>query len=155
MTQPVQFSVDHHPGLAATQWWKSSEATPRYNCVAFAAGFRDRFISPVLYDEMLGLYPWPEGVPREYSVSGYAAAMETFGYTQCADATLEEGVEKIAIYGQDGTAEHIARQLTSGMWTSKMGQWEDIEHELEGLAGGKYGEILLLMQRPRIPAPGE
>lgn len=71
------------------------------------------------------------------------------GYEVCDNTELEVGFEKIAIYGDsDGEATHAARQLPNGKWTSKLGRWEDIEHELEGLTGEMYGEVKQILKRP-------
>lgn len=141
--------LHRHPGLLSSHFRVTSPPTPRYNCVAWADERTDRFISPVLYDEMLGLYPWPEGIPREDTVEAYTMVLATFGYEVCQSGTLQEGIEKVAIFGHGQVAEHVARQLSSGRWTSKMGQWEDIEHDLEALVGGAYGKVLLFLQRAR------
>jgi hypothetical protein len=62
---------------------------------------------------------------------------------------LEKGFEKVAIYvkgNQNPT--HAARQLDSGIWTSKIGNEEDIEHSspavLEGL---EYGAVAVVMKK--------
>ena len=36
----------------------------------------------------------------------------------------------------------------SGLWTSKLGDWEDIRHELQDLEGEFYGSVALIMKRP-------
>ena len=46
---------------------------------------------------------------------------------------------------------HAARQFPGGRWTSKLGPAEDIEHELEELAGPLYGEVVLILRRPARP----
>lgn len=75
-------------------------------------------------------------------------AYQTLGYKSCNDETLEIGYEKTALYVNDkGTPVHAARQLTSGMWTSKLGALEDIEHELEGLTGERYGNVGQVLRR--------
>ena len=44
---------------------------------------------------------------------------------------------------------HVARQLTNGKWTSKLGRCEDIEHDTpDDVADGVYGEVMQFMQRP-------
>lgn len=84
-------------------------------------------------------------------------AYETLGYDLCYDERLEEGVEKIALYGidnPDGTIEptHAARQLSSGEWTSKLGPFEDISHtSLDDLNGPTYGHKICCMSRPINP----
>jgi hypothetical protein len=43
---------------------------------------------------------------------------------------------------------HAARQLPDGTWTSKLGKDVDIEHDYpDDVAGGVYGEVVVLMQR--------
>lgn len=81
----------------------------------------------------------------------FRQAFGTLGYTVCDDAALEQGVEKIAIYvDQGGEPTHAARQLETGLWTSKLGSMQDIEHETLGaIEGGLYGEVVLYMARNR------
>ena len=45
------------------------------------------------------------------------------------------------------TITHATRQLPNGKWTSKLGDWEDISHELEGIEGEKYGNIYQILKR--------
>ena len=61
---------------------------------------------------------------------------------------------KIAIFVDDeGVPTHAARQLQSAVWTSKLGDWEDIEHDslaaLENapLMNSLYGTVALVMRR--------
>ena len=62
-----------------------------------------------------------------------------------------KATKKIAIYvNPDGKPTHAARQLSSGQWTSKLGQLEGIEHNiLEGLTGSEYGTVAVMMKRPK------
>jgi hypothetical protein len=39
--------------------------------------------------------------------------------------------------------------LVSGRWTSKLGNAEDIEHELRALEGEIYGAVALILKRLR------
>jgi len=67
---------------------------------------------------------------------------------------LEPGVEKVALYGVSIFYTHVARQLPTGTWTSKLGAAEDIKHETpEDVAGGAYGQVVQFMKRP-ISAKG-
>lgn len=65
---------------------------------------------------------------------------------------LEDGFEKVCIYvNAAGSPEHVARQLESGKWTSKIGKLEDIEHEtLTGLKGVEYGRPTVMLKRRRF-----
>jgi len=54
----------------------------------------------------------------------------------CDSAEVEPQFQKLAIYARDdgqhdgGQPTHVARQFPNGRWTSKIGELEDIEHEL-------------------------
>jgi hypothetical protein len=107
-----------------TDFSLTSLESTAYNCVAWAAGESDRAWWPDSQDTAY----WPEGVPRETTVAAFVAAFQTLGYELCAEGSLEEGIEKIALYTLNGKPTHVARQLSSGRWTSKLGKWVDIEH---------------------------
>jgi len=125
-----------------------------YNCIAWAAGNDTRNWWP----DPVGIGYWPQGVPREVTFNAFLAAYRTLGYEVCADASLEEGREKIAIYGQlnaDGLLEptHAALQLESGQWTSKLGNFEDIRHtDVGSVEGPLYGTAMFYMSRKRRAA---
>jgi len=89
-------------------------------------------------------------VPRTANLASFEAAYATKGYVRCDHPDLEEEVEKIAVYVLDGVPKHVARQLASGRWTSKLGDLKDIDHAtLDDLAGPFYGHPVLFMRRPR------
>lgn len=46
------------------------------------------------------------------------------------------------------TAYKQRSELPNGKWTSKLGRWEDIEHEIEGLMGEMYGDVKQILKRP-------
>ena len=122
-----------------------------YNCIAHAAGADDAWWWPV---SGIDGVVWPDGIPQEVSLDCFAVAYELRGYQKCADAKLEAGFEKVALYvDHKGEPTHAARQLSSGAWTSKLGEWEDIEHEalsaLEDPTGRglAYGKVVLIMRR--------
>jgi hypothetical protein len=132
------------PGLAQAQYRVTSKHMGDYNCLAWAIEETDRWWSPLPEDD----YYWPEGVPREASVAAFVKAYETLGFALCESGELEAGVEKLAIYvTADARPQHVARQLPNGLWTSKLGRLEDIEHELDGLAGKLYGTVQCFMKR--------
>lgn len=95
----------------------------------------------------MGFY-WPPNAPCEYTVSAYIEAYKTIGYIPCADDSLEQGFEKIALYALNGAPTHAARQLENGKWSSKLGRGEDIEHMLDGLTGNFYGVVVQFLKRP-------
>ena len=72
-----------------------------------------------------------------------------YGLLRSKNYSLEKGFEKIVIYvkGQQNPT-HAARQLPSGMWTSKIGDEEDIEHVSPSvLEGAEYGTVAVVMKR--------
>src|SRR5574341_507019 len=104
------------PNLKDTRYRIISPRTPRYNCIAFAAGRDDRWWWPGPNSY------WPPNIPREETLAAFISAFETLGYLPSGDGSLEEKLEKVAIYAnQNGTPTHMARQLATGIWISKCG----------------------------------
>jgi hypothetical protein len=121
-----------------------SDATRDYNCIAWAASDISRRWEP---DPFFQWY-WPDGVQRNYSMQAHLDAFRTLGFEICTGSSLEEGVEKIALYTSRGEPLHAARQLTNGNWTSKLGDYEDIQHiDLGSLNGPCYGAPSTYMSR--------
>jgi hypothetical protein len=123
-----------------------------YNCIAWAVGTKDKPWWPA----KTGGYHWPKKLPREEpgseTLKNFIRAFRKEGFKLCGgkNYSLENGFEKIAIYvkgNQNPT--HATRQLSSGVWTSKIGDEEDIEHQnptvLEGVF---YGTVAVVMKRP-------
>jgi hypothetical protein len=76
-------------------------------------------------------------------------AYGTLGFEPCDSGEVEEGFEKVAIYTDaGGEPTHAARQLANGRWTSKLGYLEDIEHDLDAVAGTHYGRVRAFLRRP-------
>lgn len=131
-----------------------SPATPEYNCIAFAANEDFRWWWPIPQDS----YYWPENVPREENLEAFVKAFETLGYLVCDNDNLERGFEKVAIYVDDlGKPKHAARQLRNGKWISKLGNYIDVEHELDCLreyllnvGGTDYGTVAVVLKRELI-----
>ncbi|MFZ0661767.1 MAG: hypothetical protein WAM66_03680 [Acidobacteriaceae bacterium] len=123
----------------------------RYNCIAWAAGVDSKWWWPVPAQA----YFWPEGVPREVTFEAFMQAYATLEYQLCLNSSLQTALEKIAIFGieaADGTRmpTHAALQLVSGKWTSKLGVFEDIQHDTEDAVNGPtYGKVVCYMSRPR------
>lgn len=120
----------------------SSSPDPRYNCIAWALGETGRWWHP-----SAGSY-WPPGVPRLNTFAAWRAMLRQQGFEPTDSEAPEPGVERLALFAKAGRPTHLARQLASGRWTSKLGPDEDIEHSLHGLAGVLYGEVTVLFRRP-------
>ncbi|MCI0506180.1 MAG: hypothetical protein L0Z73_08720 [Gammaproteobacteria bacterium] len=114
----------------------TSPATPKYNCIAWAAHKDNLFWWP----DASFIYYWPPSVPRKETIDAFVAAYATENYKPCNSQNLQKDREKIAIYTLNGIPKHAARQLKNGRWTSKLGSNVDIEHELRALEGSIYGK---------------
>lgn len=92
---------------------------------------------------------WPQGLPYVETLDNFVQAFQTIGYEVCDNAELEHGYEKVAIYvASDGRPKHMARQLPSGMWTSKLGDLWDIMHDnLQGVECDDYGKAIQFLKR--------
>ena len=143
---------DRIPGLEGTDYQITSPQTTDYNCIGWALGDTERWWSPV---HGFGSY-WPAGFPRSLEVETFITLFESQGFERCEIEGAEAGFEKIALFVEDAYFTHVARQLPSGRWTSKLGNDVDIEHELRDLTRRRssfplyrYGAVVGVMRRPR------
>ena len=140
--------------LSSWYWWLpnlvdfkvTSESTSEYNCFSWALGDDFRWIDPTV-----DYAQWMADVSNGSSIDSVVELFRAAGYELCGDGSLEDGYEKIAIYVKDGEPTHAARQLENGRWTSKLGKYEDIEHDfpeaLQGDGFGEYGRVAVFMAR--------
>jgi hypothetical protein len=132
------------PSLKESGYQIASDPDRVYNCIAWAAGSATIWWWPSADDY------WPDGVPRQTTIEAFEAAFATVGYAPCGDGSLEDGVEKVAMYAVNNVPKHAARQLADGRWTSKLGRFHDIEHNTaEGIVSEGYGSIVRFLKRPR------
>ena len=140
---PPVFPNTDFPFLYPNTWRQTSSATSKYNCIAYAASDLSHWWWP-----LPGGY-WPYGVARLLDVSTFNQAFGAIGYTVCSGPGFVAGMEKVAIYALDSVPKHAARQLESGKWTSKLGPYIDIEHDLNAICGPAYGAPVSFMERAR------
>jgi len=134
----------------------TSDKDPGHNCVAYAVGDTANYWDPAAAAKPIRGYYWPDGCGTDDALANLIRVFEVHGYSVCESAELEDGFEKIAIFGDAVVYSHAAKQLPNGRWTSKLGEGHDIEHEtLEALCGGgnAYGDVMRFMKRQRRPAP--
>ena len=139
--------------LSAEGYEVTSIATCEYNCIAFAADDDESWWWP----DQHGKAYWPPNIKREVTIDAFVSAYETIGYERWeykGNGDLESGYDKIAIYAMAGVPTHASKQLSDGRWKSKLGPWEDIEHntpravETHG-AVGIYGEVEVYMRKKK------
>jgi hypothetical protein len=135
------------PKLKFSDYKLTSQDTIDYNCVAWAAEDTENWWWP----DADNIHYWPLNVPREETLEAFIQVYQIIGYEVCENNVLEKGFQKIAIYTNDNKIPtHVARQLPSEKWTSKLGQNEDIEHETpESLTGDypAYGVVSCFMKK--------
>jgi hypothetical protein len=144
---PGSWARDALPYLPDDHWACTSKATRSYNCIAWAAGDNTRRWDPFVYY-------WPPGVPKSMAFDALVALFSGLNYTLCPDGSLDEKLQKVALFGKAGAFgiewTHAALQLPNGRWTSKIGDCEDIAHEaLEAINCPDYGTPLAFMSRPK------
>lgn len=128
--------------LHPDEYFKSSDATHKYNCTAFAGGDVTKRWEP--------LHHWHLRAIR----SSHFRALESQyyhekQYVRCDNGEIEDGYEKIAIYADEWDDwQHAARLREDGWWESKIGNGEDICHRtLECLEGIEYGKVVQFLKR--------
>jgi hypothetical protein len=134
------------PKLTNEQYEITSSESDTYNCIGWALYDTQQWW---WYTPKYGCY-WLPGVLRNNTRATVAKIFEIHGYRQCESSSAEPGFEKIALYEHPKYGiEHVTRQLETGRWTSKIGEWEDIEHETaRSLEGSEYGLVVVYMKRP-------
>lgn len=133
------------PGLLSAEYEITSDASRRYNCIAWAVGDTQHW-----WDSLpVSGYYWPPGAPSADTLAGWLRVFELHQYRACDTGDHEPGYEKVAVYvDPQGFPSHVARQLESGEWTSKLGPDEDIRHVTPAaLEGEIYGQVVQYMRR--------
>ena len=134
------------PNLSQDNHQVTSDETTLYNCVAWATGENTSWVD---------FYLTPEGeIADDQSSASYIEYFRGKGFEVCDDGGFQPDLEKIALYeNRRHEFTHVALQLANGHWTSKLGDWEDIEHftleSLEGTGKDTYGSAVVYMCRPR------
>lgn len=122
----------------------SSPRTWKYNCVAWAIGIETEWFEP----SPAGVWPIAQ---NGISIADYVAFFAHHGFAQCADGKLVKGLDKIVLYADaKGDFLHVAKQLVSGKWSSKLGPESDVKHATPDLlVGSYYGNPVTYMSRKR------
>jgi hypothetical protein len=142
MSKNNNISLAEFPNLLIEPLLHTSNETLNYNCIAWSVKDDTKWWWPDNYSY------WPINIPRENKVESFIKLYESYGYKQCSDGVHEFGVEKIALFvDKAGNPTHVARQLENGNWTSKLGRYIDVEHSLDSLSGGSYGNPMLFFKK--------
>ena len=138
------------PNLTAGNFKCASDPDDDYNCIAWAADRKDRPWWPTT----IAPYFWPDGLPKDppniaETIENFIKAFEVQGYSVCRNGRFSWRYEKVAIYVDDhDVPTHAARTLPNHVWSSKMGDEEDIEHvTYADVEGTKYGKAKIYLKR--------
>ncbi len=142
-------SLDTFPASFVEPFVVTSIATGSYNCIAWALEDTTRFY----WTGPREFFYWPSDLPREETVESFVQLFLQHGFEICSDTLKERGFTKIALFTKEGFPTHAARQLTNGLWTSKLGCWEDVRHTLSAISGGLYGSVALVMKKKSTIKP--
>lgn len=141
------------PGLANDKYFKiTSPHDGAYNCIAWAYFIDNRWMWPNTgeYEFIDGVHYWPTKEITTEEVIHFIDAFKLQGYEECNNWENEEGFRRIALYVEEGTTlgTHASRELSSGVWVSKLGEMVDIEHGNPYTIEGKhYGKVYCIMKK--------
>ena len=138
------------PKLIPGTFIPASKATPRYNCIAFAARDERHWWQG---ERNGGRFYWPLALARTTSVNTVTQIFTARGFQLTSDYSIESQYEKVAIYVslQDLEFSHMA--WSDGVvWKSKLGSGQDIDHYtldvLEGDQADEYGIVERILRKP-------
>jgi hypothetical protein len=145
---PIELEA-RFPKLGGGNYKRASQATARYNCLAFACGDDRRWWEP----RPGGRFYWPPDAQRDTSLAAVTRIFTADGYSETEDRNIESGYLKAAIYVELedlDTYSHVA--LSDGLvWKSKLGKGQDIEHAsldlLEGNQKDEYGIVAAILRK--------
>lgn len=143
------------PKLRDDNFAVTSDKTGLYNCAAYAVGVREFQVWP----ERRGGVRWPDELPVGETLDVFIQYFEGHGFSVATseDVLPATGVERVAIYTlRSGNVGHVARQDPQrGVWHSKLGIHEDIEHlHPADVESDQNGDVALIMERGyRYPEP--
>ena len=141
------------PKLNSRNYKRTSDATGRYNCMAFANGEDRKWWEAGVNG---GRFYWPP--KTNDTLEGWVEIFTKQGYRLTSDRGIERGVEKVAIYVdlKDMLPGHVAKS-DGHVWKSKLGRLQDIEHSsldlLEGDQHWEYGIVDRILRRPLKKSP--
>src|SRR5437773_3511366 len=135
---------EEFPALRHSNYRIASQTNYNYNCLAWALNDTNHW-----WDKSEGCF-WPFQEVPDDTIEGWIRIFEIHGFIRTESKEFEPGFEKVAVFAKLREPEHVARQMPSGYWTSKLGLGCDIEHEtLESLEGESYGTVSCILRRWR------
>ena len=107
----------------------TSEPTDRFNCIAWAMRFTDRWVQPSKGQK----FWWPKYHSSSFDCSqqGLVEAFRKIGFDVCDNDFIERGYDKVALYynTKTNTWTHAARVVGRNEYHSKAGAGYDFHHD--------------------------
>lgn len=132
-----------------------SPNTPIYNCIAWAMGYTDRWVDPVIVPG----HWWPDGVKRSSEPEALIDAFKAEGFEISDNPLPEEGYRKVVLYKNNEQWTHASRLIAEGVEHSKFGESWDGKHSCDvlcktgsGLSSYSYGNAYAYMKKPETKA---
>lgn len=130
----------------------TSKEDHTYNCIAWAYNYSDRWMWPNTGKTRFidGVDYWPSKELMEPSIQNFIDAFRLKGYEVCDGYQHEDGYQKVALYAlpNSNMCTHAARELRNGFWTSKLGEWQDIQHgDPTTIENNNYGNVRCILKR--------
>ena len=140
----------------------SSPKNINYNCIAWADYHDDEYWWPEVtpYNKLDGVkYVWPFKIKNSEKLEFFIELFSKLGYIEESDNIENEhpNYRKIALFVKVGSdlsdrlsceCTHAVRQLSNGLWASKLGRNHDIEHSNpHDLEGQGYGIIAIILKK--------
>lgn len=131
-----------------------SPQTPKYNCIAWAMQFEDRWVDIFEYPG----HWWPDGVEKTMSPSALIHAFEAVGFNLCDNNNWEDGFDKVVLYkkADEDQWTHAARIVSETTEHSKFGPSFDGTHSHNvlcatglGYENQSYGVAYAFMKRSK------
>lgn len=145
--------INVYPDLAGDANFKIlSEPTDVYNCIAWAMGYKDRWVD---FNEAPGHW-WPEGVEKSLKCQALIDAFAAEGFELAEDCVPEDGYDKVVLYKYEdfGLWAHASRVLSAEIEHSKFGESWDGQHShnvlcktVIGRENDSYGVSFAFMKR--------
>lgn len=124
---------------------KTSDATPLYNCIAWAFGDNTRHWWPNAARSF-----WPLATQGLSPMEAFMAWFSADGWTLTTDDSFSAEFIKVALYSKNGDPTHASRLIGDGVWTSKLGPFIDISHGFLDLNGPEYGSVHNIFMKPYL-----
>lgn len=140
------------PGLANDPQFKiCSPQTPVYNCIAWAMGFKNRWVSntsSIIVNFYHNRYVWwPEGVEDSQRCEALIEAFRALGFEPTENHNYNPLYDKAILYTDGKIWTHASRIIEEGIEHSKFGEEWDAIHGNDRFQGSSYGYPYVIMQR--------